>query len=222
MIVKAERFWLISKNSNDDYWGKTKSPDWTKVGSIKHYPKEGMGAGVEPHYHDADEVWIFAYGRGEVWIDGKSFDVTGNTAVYTPMGAIHRYQMFQDYDTVSVVTKLERQKRDTHLYPEEHGEPVPTVPGFVLPGATNTGPVSERGERCPFTELRLVDVRAGDEIEEAIIDANEHWVVIHGVARIDVDGARADMVVGDVAMLRSGARRRIGSLGGARLGLART
>ena len=28
--------------------------------------------GVEPHYHDADEVWIFAYGRGEAWIDGQA------------------------------------------------------------------------------------------------------------------------------------------------------
>ena len=135
MIVKSDGFWLISRNSNDDYWGKTKSPDWTAVGSIKHYPNEGMGMGVEPHYHDADEVWIFGYGRGEAWIDGQVFEVTDNTAVYTPMGATHRYQMFTDYDTVSVVTKLERQKRDTHLYPEEHGAPVPTVPGFVVPGA---------------------------------------------------------------------------------------
>ncbi len=222
MIVKSDGFWLISRNSNDDYWGKTKSPDWTAVGSIKHYPNEGMGMGVEPHYHDADEVWIFAYGRGEAWIDGQVFEVTDNTAVYTPMGATHRYQMFTDYDTVSVVTKLERQKRDTHLYPEEHGAPVPTVPGFVVPGAENTGPIADRGERCPFTDLRLVDLEPGGEIEEETLAANEHWVVVRGTARVEAGGTGAELTMGDVAMLRRGTRRRIDSDGGARLALART
>ena len=159
MIVKSDGFWLISRNSNDDYWGKTKSPDWTAVGSIKHYPSEGMGMGVEPHYHDADEVWIFAYGRGEAWIDGQVFEVTDNTAVYTPMGAIHRYQMFTDYDTVSVVTKLERRKRDTHLYPEEHGAPVPTVPGFVVPGGGEQG--SDRRPRRALPVHRSPPHRPG-------------------------------------------------------------
>lgn len=222
MLVKADNFWLISRNSNTDYWGKTNSPPWTRVGSIKHYPREGIGMGVEPHYHDADEVWIFADGRGEAWIDGRSFEVTHNTAVYTPMGAIHRYQMFTDYDTVSVVTKLERQKRDTHLYPEEHGAPVPTVPGFVVAGANNSGPIADRGDRCPFTELRLVELGAGQEIEETTLSANEHWVVAGGTARLDVDGSRADLSMGDVVMLRKSAHRRISSRDGVRLGLART
>ena len=222
MIVKADGFWLISRNSNDDYWGKTKSPDWTIVGSIKHYPTERMGGGVEPHYHDADEVWIFACARGEAWIDGQVFEVTDNTAVYTPMGAVHRYQMFTDYDTVSVVTKLERRKRDTHLYPEEHGAPVPTVPGFVVPGADNTGPIADQGERCPFTDLRLVDLPPGGETGEEALDANEHWVTIRGTARVEAAGVGAEMAVGDVAMLRRGTLRRISSKGGARLALART
>ena len=222
MIVKSDGFWLISRNSNDDYWGKTKSPDWTIVGSIKHYPAERMGGGVEPHYHDADEVWIFAYARGVAWIDGQVFEVTDNTAVYTPMGAVHRFQMFTDYDNVSVVTKLERRKRDTHLYPEEHGAPAPTVPGFVVPGAGNTGPIADRGERCPFTDLRLVDLAPGGETGEEALAANEHWVVIRGAARVEAGDAGAEMAVGDVAMLRRGTRRRISSDGGARLALART
>ena len=222
VIVKSDGFWLISRNSNDDYWGKTKSPDWTVVGSIKHYPTEGMGTGVEPHYHDADEVWIFVGGRGEAWIDGRLYELTDNTAVYTPMGAIHRFQMFTEYDNVSVVTKLERRKRDTHLFPEEHGTPVPTVPGFVLPGAENNGPIAIRGERCPFTELRLVDLEPGGEVEEEVLDANEHWVVILGTVRVEANGTSADLTVGDVAMLRRATRRRITADVGARLALART
>ena len=222
MIVKSDGFWLISRNSNDDYWGRTKSPDWTIVGSIKHYPMERMGTGVEPHYHDADEVWIFGYGRGEAWIDGRVFEVTDNTAVYTPMGAIHRFQMFTDFENVSVVTKLERRKRDTHLDPREHGEPAPTVPGLVVPGAENNGPIADRGERCPFTELRLVDLEPGYEVAETVLDANEHWVVTCGTARVEANGTSAELAVGDVAMLRQGTRRRIASDGGARLALART
>ncbi len=222
LIVKSDGFWLISRNSNDDYWGKTKSPDWTVVGSIKHYPAERMGTGVEPHYHDADEVWIFVGGRGEAWLDGRLYELTDNTAVYTPMGAIHRFQMFTEYDNVSVVTKLERRKRDTHLFPEEHGTPVPTVPGFVVPGAVNTGPIADRGERCPFTDLRLVDLEPGGEIADEVLDANEHWVVILGAARIEANGTSAEMAVGDVAMLRQGTHRRISADGGARLALART
>ena len=222
MIVKSDGFWLISRNSNDDYWGRTKSPDWTVVGSIKHHPTERMGVGAEPHYHDADEVWIFVDGRGEAWIDGRVYEVTDNTAVYTPMGAVHRFQMFTDFENVSVVTKLERQKRDTHLDPREHGAPVPTVPGFVLPGAENNGPIADRGKRCPFTELRRIGLEPGGEIEETVLDANEHWVVTRGTARVVVNGTSADLTVGDVAMLRQGARRRISAEVGARLALART
>ena len=222
MIVKSDGFWLISRNSNDDYWGRTKSPDWTVVGSIKHHPTERMGVGVEPHYHDADEVWIFVGGRGEARIDGRVYEVTDNTAVYTPMGATHRFQMFTDFENVSVVTKLERRKRVDHLYPDEHGAPVPTVPGFVVPGAGNNGPIADRGERCPFTDLRLVDLAPGRGIEEEVLDANEHWVVTRGTARVEANGACADLAVGDVAMLRRGTRRRISADHGARLALART
>ena len=130
--------------------------------------------------------------------------------------------MFTDYDTVSVVTKLERRKRDTHLYPEEHGAPVPTVPGFVVPGGENTGPIADRGERCPFTDLRVVDLEAGDEVVQEVLAANEHWVVIRGTARVEAGGTGAELTVGDVAMLRQGTRRRIAADGGARLALART
>ena len=222
MIVKTDTYWLISQNSNTDYGGQINSPDWTPVGSLKYYNGERAGSGVEPHYHDNDEVWIFADGLGEVWIDGRSFEVTHNTAVYTPMGAVHRYQMFSDYTTVAVVTKLERQKRAAHLYPEEHGDPVPTVPGFVIPGAENGGPIADRGDRCPFTELRQLELRAGGEIEETVLSANEHWAIAGGTFQLEVDGCRTELTEGDVAMLRKGARRRISSRDGGRLGLART
>ena len=222
MLVKTDTYWLISQNSNTDYGGTANSPVWTTVGSMKYYAHERAGAGVEPHYHDNDEIWIFADGRGEVWIDGRSYEITHNTAVYTPMGAVHRYQMFTDYDTVAVVTKMERQKRAAHLYPEEHGPQVPTVPGFVIPGAENGGPIADRGDRCPFTELRRVELRAGGEIAETVLSANEHWAIAGGTVELVVDGNRAELTEGDVAMLRAGASRRIFSRDGGRLGLART
>ena len=84
------------------------------------HPAGRPGGGAEPHYHDADEVWIFASGHGEAWVDGTTYDVTPNTAVYTPMGTVHRFQMFTDFYNASVVTRLERQKRADHLL-VEHG-----------------------------------------------------------------------------------------------------
>ena len=57
------------------------SPEWTAIGTFIHHPLEKRGAGVEPHYHDADEVWIFRSGDGEAWIDGKVYEVTPNTTV---------------------------------------------------------------------------------------------------------------------------------------------
>ena len=95
---------MISKNSNIDYWGQDVSPDWTAIGTFIYDPSEGEGRSAEPHYHDADEIWIFGYGHGEAWVDGKGYDVTANTAVYTPMGSVHRFQMFTEFDNASIAS----------------------------------------------------------------------------------------------------------------------
>ena len=221
MIVKDSNYWIISKNSNFDYSGQDVSPDWTVIGTFMYHPHAGVGGAVEPHYHDADEIWIIGSGRGEAWIDDQTYEVTPNTVVYTPMGAVHRRQMFTEFDDASVVTRLERQKRADHLHVEVHGPPVPTVPGFVIPGAENHGPIADRGDRCPFSELRIVDYGAGEGVEEARLSANEHWLVETGSVHLAVDGFMVAMESGDVAMLRSGAVRSLTFPEGALVALAR-
>lgn len=186
-----------------------------------YHPMESMGGGVEPHYHDTDEIWMFASGRGEAWIDEQSYEVTPNTVIYTPMGSVHRFQMFTDFDNASVVTRLERQNREGHLYVENDGFPEPTVPGIVLNGAENMGPIVNRGERCPFKEMRTIEFEAGDEVEEARLPTNEHWLVEAGVAYIEVDEFNAEIASGDVAMLKAGAVRHIYFPNAARVALVR-
>ena len=221
MIIKEPNYWVISKNTNTDYWGQDASPEWTVVGSLMYHPSQDRGAGVESHYHDADEIWMFASGRGEAWIDGQSYEITPNTVVYTPMGSVHRFQCFTEFADASLVTRLERQKRAYHILVDVDGPPVPTVPGFVLPGPDNNGPIANRGTRCPFSELRYVTFDPGDGVEESELAANEHWLAVTGFINLSIDGSQIELHSGDVAMLKAGAVRSLSTPNGARVCLVR-
>src|SRR5205807_2557177 len=95
-----------------------------------------------------------------------------------------------------------------HLLVEIDGPPEPTVDGYVVPGELNVGPIANRGSRNPLSELRTVEIAPGDGVAEGRLTANEHWAVIAGSLRLDVDGVGTELVYGDVALLRAGALRR--------------
>ena len=76
MKLTGERYEILSsKDANVDYWQQDVFPDWAAINLFKTYPIEPAGSGVEPHYHDADEIWLF-----------------------TPMGVVHRFQMFTPFE----------------------------------------------------------------------------------------------------------------------------
>ena len=221
MIIENQNYMIRSGNSNNIYWEQGIYPDWTALNAFQHYPDQQIGTGVEPHYHDNDEMWLFTAGRGEVWLDDRRFEITPNTLVYTPMGVVHRFQMFTGYENNAIVTRLERQKRPTHILVEESGPPVPTVPGFIVPGERNTGPIPNRGSRCPLSEWRAVTFAPSEGIDEAPLTCNEHWLVVDGTIDLTVDGAKFELSGEDLAMLKAGAVRKISSTEGARVILAR-
>lgn len=221
MIIKNENYWIISTASNTDYWGQDVSPEWTAIGTFMYHPRQKRGGGVEPHYHDADEIWIFSSGHGEAWIDDQSYEVAPNTVVYTPMGSVHRFQMFADFENASVVTRLERRQLADHLMVETDGPPVPTVPGFVVQGKDNRGAISDRGDRCPFTELRTIQFEVGERWKETALTVNEHLLMQAGVIQLTVDGLEVALSSGDVALMRAGAVRSISCPDGARAFLVR-
>ena len=221
MIIRGPNFQIISRNSNTEYYSGGFYPEWTPIAGIHDFPVRRKGEGVEPHYHDNDEFWFWATGRGEVWLDGKNMPVGPNTAVYTPMGVVHKFLMHTDFEVVAVITRLERKRRARHILVEEDGTPEPTVPGFIVPGAANNGPFPDRGPRCPVSELRLVHLAAGKEIKEAALAVNEHWVVLSGAVYLSVDGREAEMFQSDLALLRAGAVRRLRAPSDARLVLVR-
>jgi mannose-6-phosphate isomerase-like protein (cupin superfamily) len=221
VIIQTPQYVIRSLNSNDVYWEQDVYPAWTPLRTFRPFPNQKRGHGVEPHYHDGDELWLFTSGRGEVWLNDRVFPITANTVVYTPMGTVHRFQMFTDFDNVAMVTPLEGRKRPIHITVEEHGPPVATVPGFVVPGERNHGPLPDRGSRCPLSELRLVELDAGEGLEAAELPANEHWAVVAGAVSLGLDGLEVELFPGDVALLRAGARRRLQAERGARLALAR-
>ena len=221
MIIENQHYMIRSGNSNNIYWEQGIYPDWTAVSAFRHFPDQQIGTGVEPHYHDNDEMWLFTAGRGEVWLDDQRFEITPNTLVYTPMGVVHRFQMFTGYENNAIVTRLERQKRPIHILVEEVGPPIPTVPGFIVPGERNTGPIPNRGARCPLSEWRAVTFGADEGIDEAPLTCNEHWLVVGGTVNLTVDGAEFELSAEDLAMLKAGAVRQIYSTEGARAILAR-
>ena len=221
MIIENQNYMIRSGNSNNIYWEQGIYPDWTALNAFRHFPDQQIGTGVEPHYHDNDEMWLFTAGRGEVWLDDQRFEITPNTLVYTPMGVVHRFQMFTSYENNAIVTRLERQKRPIHILVEEAGPPIPTVPGFIVPGKNNTGPIPNRGQRCPLSEWRAVTFSPGETIDEAPLTCNEHWLVVGGTINLTVDGLEIELAGEDLAMLKAGAVRKIYSAEGARVVLAR-
>ena len=221
MIIENQHYMIRSGNSNNIYWEQGIYPDWTALNAFRHFPDQQIGTGVEPHYHDNDELWLFTAGRGEVWLDDERFEITPNTLVYTPMGVVHRFQMFTGYENNAIVTRLERQKRPIHILVEEMGPPIPTVPGFIVPGESNTGPIPNRGARCPLSEWRVVTFGAGEEVDEAPLTCNEHWLMVGGTIDLTVDGLEIELSGEDLAMLKAGVVRKISSAEGARVVLAR-
>ena len=221
MIIENQHYMIRSGNSNNIYWEQGIYPDWTALSAFRHFPDQQIGTGVEPHYHDNDEMWLFTAGRGEVWLDDQRFEITPNTIVYTPMGVVHRFQMFTGYENNAIVTCLERQKRPIHILVEEVGPPIPTVQGFIVPGESNTGPIPNRGSRCPLSEWRVTTFGPGEGIDEAPLTCNEHWLVVGGTINLTVDGLEFELTGEDLAMLKAGAMRKISSAEGARVVLAR-
>ena len=221
MIIENQHYMIRSGNSNNIYWEQGIYPDWTALSAFRHFPDQRIGTGVEPHYHDNDELWLFTAGRGEVWLNDQRFEITPNTLVYTPMGVVHRFQMFTGYENNAIVTRLERQKRPIHVLVEESGPPIPTVPGFIVPGDSNTGPIAHRGSRCPLSEWRAITFSAGEEVDEERLTCNEHWLVVEGTINLTVDGLEFELAGEDLAMLKAGAVRKISSVEGGRVVLAR-
>ena len=225
MIVRTSNYMIVDgkvNGSGDVYWNQEWFPEWAATRTFMHSPDQKRGYGPEPHYHDMDEFWLFiTEGQGEAWLDGVTFDLIHNTVVYTPMGVVHRFQMFAGFGTASIITRLERQKRPTHILVEQDGPPIPTIPGFVIPGGSNTGPFRDRGPRCPLSELRLVTFAAGEGLGESELSLNEHWLVVDGALQLAVNGLEVELSPGDLALLRAGAVRRIGSDEGGQVALAR-
>ena len=221
MIIRHSHYVIFSQNSNNHYWEQDVYPDWTPFAIIRHFPDQRIGAGVEPHYHDCDEIWLFSAGAGEVWLDDERFAITPNTLVYTPMGVVHHFQMYSNGENNAIVTRLERQKRPIHILVEQDGPPVKTVPGFVVPGALNTGPVANPGPRCPFQELRMVTLAAGESIAQSQLPSNEHWLVCDGVLHLTLGDQPYELYKGDVALLRTDLVRHVGTSSGARAILVR-
>ena len=221
MIISTERYTLRSKNDNLMYWEQDIYPAWTALNCYQHFPNGASGTGVEPHYHDCDELWLFTTGRGEVWLNGEKHDITPNTMVYTPMGCVHRFQMFTPYENNAIVTPLERARRPTHVTVEVDGPPTPTVPGFVVSGSRNTGPIDGPGQRCPLTEWRQIELPPGGEIGISATPVNEHWLVLAGTVTLQLDDGEMILSPHDVALLRAGTRRRLAAPDGARVIVAR-
>lgn len=221
MIVATDHYEIRDRDANQVYWQQGIYPAWTALSAYRHFPTGMPGTGVEPHYHDNDEFWLFTAGRGEVWLDEHRYDITPNTMVYTPMGCVHRFQMFTPYENNAIVTRLERQQRPIHILVEESGPPEKTVPGFIVAGEDNTGPIADPGPRCPLGEWRLLALDDGETITGDALQTNEHWLVISGTIGLELDGWEVELAPHEIALLRTGTSRRITAHGAARVIVAR-
>lgn len=227
MIIRDRDFMVLSNESNDVsaalegllHWDENLYPDWAAIISFHLFPQK-IGGGVEPHYHDNDEFWLFAAGQGEVWLDGKSFPCTPNTVVYTPQGAVQRFQMFTVGEMVALATRFKGRRRAGHLLAEEDGTPEPSGKGFVVEGSQNLGSFSSLDSRCPLSELRVVS-KNEPLVQEELASVNEYWLMLSGTGYLSVGEFEVGLTRGDLAVLRKGAVRHLLLPEGSRVALAR-
>ena len=158
-----------------------------------------------------------------MWLGGRVYPITPHTAVYTPRGVVHRFQMFTEFQNNALVTRLEGRQREGHLVPAVEGEPCASAAPVIVPGPENAGPFPERGSRCPLSELRAITVEDGEAGAglDGTAAANEHLLVLDGYVELTADGVTVTLARGDVAFLMAGVSRRVMSTGGARVALAR-
>ena len=128
--------------------------------------------------------------------------------------------MFSQHEVTGCVARLEPQRRDGHLYPDEHGVPLPTALPIVVPGTENVGPLHDPGDRCPIYEMRSISFVAGGNDDRTIenvahetLDRNEHWAVFKGTLNLEVDGCHVHLMEQDIALVRKGAERQIRLVG---------
>lgn len=208
MRFESNTYVVLSREENNPaYWDDEVYPDWATLKLFRYFPDQRIGCGVEPHYHDCDEIWMFIDGRGEAWLDGQSHAVEPGTFVFTPRGVVHRFQMFSDFRNCALRTELVGKRRPIHIIPEEHGAPEKSGDALVVPVAAGTGRIQDASDRFPLAELRVS--RGEARVDRSTVEATEYWLAIDGRLTLEVNGTRLSLGTGDLAILRRGAERSV-------------
>jgi mannose-6-phosphate isomerase-like protein (cupin superfamily) len=208
MRLDGNRYAIFSHaDNNPAYSDDEVYPEWTVLKLFRYYPDQLRGAGVEPHYHDMDEFWLFVDGTGEAWLDGVVHPVNPGTFVFTPRGVVHRFQMFNDFRNCAIATPHVGQKRKKHILVDVDGAPEKSGDGMVVSAEASRGVINNPTGRFPLSELRVV--RDHWSAPEATIDATEYWLALDGHLDVVVDGLSVRLSTGDIAILKAGATRAV-------------
>jgi mannose-6-phosphate isomerase-like protein (cupin superfamily) len=205
MITQTDDFLCIAaplSTASRRRRGESTNPRWAALRNIGYTPRQGMGHGVEPHYHDFDEFWFFTSGHGEAWLDGVKHEVTPNTMVYTPKGVVHRFQMFVEFSTVGIQCRREGLRRAGHLHVARHGPPTPSANALVVPGDRNDGPIATSHPKLPVREMRLVRLPAGHETRRTTA-GTEYWIPVDGVLGATIGATCLEVAGSDLGESRS-------------------
>ena len=104
-------------------------PDWCNLSWF--HDCRGITGDVEPHYHDAPEIWLWHEGSAEGVVDGEKIALSPGAMVYTPAGCLHSYQAHGQHSNTGIVPRRESWMRHGHLHVEETGEsPSSEMPAF--------------------------------------------------------------------------------------------
>lgn len=180
-------------------------PRWCNLSCFRN--TRAATADIEPHYHDAAEVWLWHEGTADGEVDGAPVPLSPGVMVYTPAGSLHAFRAEAEHANTGIIPRRESWMRTGRLHPEETGEtPTPEIPPFALAAERNTAAAPAVFPEAAFLRNAYsARCHEGAEIHRTTLSSWAAILVREGRIAGTVDGESVVVAEPDLLILDRGA-----------------